>query len=161
MKFCTTCGRTYTEPDVDMCPHDGTPLFSMAGSEDEPSASASLDEPSAPVVQGALMGAEDLAAESGSGEYQLPDDDLPAPVARAESEGEFDDLPAPAASRSLDLESDELSSPALADSSGDDLLLATGSEPLSEAQATLIPSTRRTHAWQGDERAGDLDCACR
>ena len=34
MKFCTTCGRTYEDPAVTVCPHDGTPLFGMAGDED-------------------------------------------------------------------------------------------------------------------------------
>lgn len=33
MRFCTTCGRNFEEA-IDVCPHDGTPLFGMAGDEE-------------------------------------------------------------------------------------------------------------------------------
>lgn len=33
MRFCTTCGRNF-ETSIDICPHDGTPLFGMAGEEE-------------------------------------------------------------------------------------------------------------------------------
>lgn len=34
MRFCTTCGRNF-ETSIDICPHDGTPLFGMAGEEEK------------------------------------------------------------------------------------------------------------------------------
>jgi hypothetical protein len=31
MRFCTTCGRTYEDDSMELCPYDSTPLFDMAG----------------------------------------------------------------------------------------------------------------------------------
>ena len=85
MKFCTTCGRTYDDMSVDMCPHDGTPLFSMAGEEPEPEAqelgsraaagafeSAVLDDHDREEMEGALAEVSEFARE----EMRLEADDM-------------------------------------------------------------------------------------
>src|SRR5690625_5313532 len=60
-RFCTTCGRNYEE-SIDICPHDGTPLFGMAGTEDE-------------VEQVEAVAAEGPAFEDGKHELSEPGTD--------------------------------------------------------------------------------------
>lgn len=90
MKFCTTCGRTYEDPEIDICPHDGTPLFGMAGSEGndlpdedvEPGAGeveASSESVDLPGVIAAQAEIEPVASEEEEEEDELVD--LPAPAA--------------------------------------------------------------------------------
>ncbi|GEM_PF-6683339 len=49
MRFCTTCGRSF-EDDVEVCPHDGTPLFGSSSDEEAPpeDSDAPTPEESAP-----------------------------------------------------------------------------------------------------------------
>ena len=91
MKFCTTCGRTYEDPAVTVCPHDGTPLFGMAGDEDNAGGGEAVE--SADAVEAAAVDAP--VAAHVEPEPELPasiEDDLPAPV----EEVDDDVFPAPA-----------------------------------------------------------------
>ena len=44
MRFCTTCGRSF-EDDVEVCPHDGTPLFGSSSDDEAPSEGSDAPSP--------------------------------------------------------------------------------------------------------------------
>lgn len=132
MKFCTTCGRTYEDPEIDICPHDGTPLFGMAGSEGK-------DLPDEDVEPGGEEEGAELAASSQSVE-ELPVA-APAMEAGEEESGEDDlELSVPAAASAEPVAADDETS----DGTDDDLF-AEPSEPLfqeSEAEQEAETSLR-------------------
>ena len=123
MQFCTTCGRTYEDPEIDICPHDGTPLFSMAGSEgrdlpDEEAEAIGDEADESPSL-------EALAAEPAPGLHEDfsegDEDDL------ALDDSGFDDPQlVPLGSEGPDFEDDLFVSPS---ESADEPLVATAEEP--------------------------------
>ena len=154
VRFCTTCGRTYADPDIEMCPHDGTPLFGMAGESDEQQetglgASPAFDADEAnPLAEMSVfqnddeggfgaLGSDDeqLASDDASDEPFGFDDDLPSPVERDVEDDAFDvgrsfededDLPAPIA---VAMDSyDDLPAPTSHDSEGEEIDLFAGQE---------------------------------
>ncbi len=79
MRFCTTCGRNF-ETSIDICPHDGTPLFGMAG-EEENTAQEELVAEVVSVLSGEdrePIGASPFSDDTPDEPEALPDNDLAA-----------------------------------------------------------------------------------
>ncbi|MBA2662827.1 MAG: hypothetical protein H0U74_11060 [Bradymonadaceae bacterium] len=102
MRFCTTCGRNF-ESSIDVCPHDGTPLFGMAGDEEDAAseqdmaaevASVLAGEPSAVVLE-APISEMDAAPEDQPAAVESEDAPLPV-AAEKEEEEPVADEPEPA-----------------------------------------------------------------
>ena len=157
MKFCTTCGRTYEDPAVTACPHDGTPLFGMAGEEPEPE-EASIAELDSPASEAELAEqAFSLNTPSIMGEEGFGEGDFESALA----ESGFEDEASKPEQEEVDLfgssaEESEVSQPEDPLSAGSDELDSPGFDP-PEDDFMLEPSAPESSSEAEDDLFGEPD----
>ncbi|MFB6351293.1 MAG: hypothetical protein ABEN55_08020, partial [Bradymonadaceae bacterium] len=120
MRFCTTCGRNFEE-DVDVCPHDGTPLFGSGDEEGEDQQEAQEQEaPETPQPQPEGVGVvEESDASIGEPAFDdVSDEGGPSALELLEGEeGEDPEVDAPADQEPVAEESADADPAAEADAS--------------------------------------------